>query len=47
MVTGGLIALLSVLAPPSTGFFILMAGLFVPLIVTVIYSYMLYRKLVK
>ncbi|CCO07445.1 SdpI family protein [Desulforamulus hydrothermalis] len=46
MVAGGLIALLSLLAPPTSGFIITMAGLLLPLVLTIIYSYFLYKKLV-
>lgn len=44
MVVGGLISLLSVFTPPTAGFIIMMAGIFLPLITSVIYSYFLYSK---
>ncbi|GAB6157133.1 SdpI family protein [Desulfotomaculum varum] len=46
MVAGGLIALLALPAPPTGGFIITMAGLFLPLVLTIVYSYVLYKKLV-
>lgn len=45
MVAGGIFALAGVFAPPTVGFIMVMVGIFVPLILSMVYSYLEYRKL--
>jgi len=47
IVLGGFIGLLSVFFPPVFGFILLITAIFVPLVITIVYSYLSYRKLVK
>ncbi|MEG6615426.1 SdpI family protein [Peptococcaceae bacterium 1198_IL3148] len=44
MVAGGLVALLGLLASPTVGFVIMMAGILVPTIITTIYSYVIFAQ---
>jgi len=47
MVVGGIFALAGVFTPPTAGFVMVMTGIFAPLIISTIYSYLLYAKTVK
>lgn len=47
MVAGGILALAGAAAPPTAGFIILMAGIIIPAVIAVIYSYLMYTKITK
>ena len=47
MVVGGFVSLLSLFTPPTYGMILMLAGLLVPAILAIIYSYILYRKIAK
>jgi uncharacterized membrane protein len=47
MVAGGLVALLGIFTTPKVGFIIMMAGLLIPSIITMVYSYLIFAKLSK
>lgn len=47
MVIGGVIALLGAFATPTIGFAIMMAGVILPSIISMVYSYLLYQKIVN